>query len=304
MNKKRFKIIIVLIIAFTTLSWGFYGHKKINKHAVLILPSPLINIYKKNIIFITEHSVDADKKRYSIENEKYNHYIDIDSYNLPIDSIPRNWQKANELFNKDSVLKHGILPWNILFVKYLLQKAFEENNLEKILQLSADLGHYIGDLHVPLHTTKNYNGQLSNQHGIHSLWESRMVELYSNEWNLFTGKATYIEKPTAIIWERLKESNKLTKQVFEYETEASNITTNKFAYETVNQQVKKVYSQEFCKNYKKMIEKMIENRLKLAITLTGSIWYTCWVDAGQPEIKQRKIKNKEKSVAIEDECNH
>ncbi len=304
MNKKRFKIIIVLIIAFSTLSWGFYGHKKINKHAVLILPSPLINIYKKNIIFITEHSVDADKKRYSIENEKYNHYIDIDSYNLPIDSIPRNWQKANELFNKDSILKNGILPWNILFVKYLLQKAFEEKNLEKILQLSADLGHYIGDLHVPLHTTKNYNGQLSNQHGIHSLWESRMVELYSNEWNLFTGQATYIEKPTAIIWERLKESNKLTKQVFEYETEASNITTNKFAYETVNQQVKKVYSQEFCENYKKMIEKMIENRLKLAITLTGSIWYTCWVDAGQPEIKQRKIKNKDKSVSIEDECNH
>ena len=304
MNKKRFKIIIVLIIAFSTLRWGFYGHKKINKHAVLILPSPLINIYKKNIIFITEHSVDADKKRYSIENEKYNHYIDIDSYNLPIDSIPRNWQKANELFNKDSILKHGILPWNILFVKYLLQKAFEENNLEKILQLSADLGHYIGDLHVPLHTTKNYNGQLSNQHGIHSLWESRMVELYSNEWNLFTGKATYIEKPTAIIWERLKESNKLTKQVFEYETEASNITANKFAYETVNQQVKKVYSQEFCENYKIMIEKMIENRLKLAITLTGSIWYTCWVDAGQPEIKQRKIKNKGKYVIIEDECNH
>lgn len=304
MNKKRFKIILVFIIAFTTLSWGFYGHKKINKHAVLILPSPLINIYKKNIIFITEHSVDADKKRYSIETEKYNHYIDIDSYNLPIDSIPRNWQKANELFNKDSILKHGILPWNILFVKYLLQKAFEENNLEKILRLSADLGHYIGDLHVPLHTTKNYNGQFSNQHGIHSLWESRMVELYSNEWNLFTGKATYIEKPTAIIWERLKESNKLTKQVFEYETEASNITINKFAYETVNQQVKKVYSKEFCENYKKMIEKMIENRLKLAITLTGSIWYTCWVDAGQPEIKQRKVKNKEKSVAIEDECNH
>jgi hypothetical protein len=304
LNKKRFKIILVFIIAFTTLSWGFYGHKKINKHAVLILPSPLINIYKKNIIFITEHSVDADKKRYSIETEKYNHYIDIDSYNLPIDSIPRNWQKANELFNKDSILKHGILPWNILFVKYLLQKAFEENNLEKILRLSADLGHYIGDLHVPLHTTKNYNGQFSNQHGIHSLWESRMVELYSNEWNLFTGKATYIEKPTAIIWERLKESNKLTKQVFEYETEASNITINKFAYETVNQQVKKVYSKEFCENYKKMIEKMIENRLKLAITLTGSIWYTCWVDAGQPEIKQRKVKNKEKSVAIEDECNH
>ena len=304
MNKKRIKIIIVFIVAYSALSWGFYGHKKINKHAVLILPSPLINIYKKNIIFITEHSVDADKKRYSIETEKYNHYIDLDSYETPIDSIPRTWQKVNENFNKDSILKHGILPWNILFVKFQLQKAFEENNFEKIMQLSANLGHYIGDIHVPLHTTKNYNGQLTNQHGIHALWESRMVELYSKEWKLYTGQASYIEKPSKVIWESLKESYSLVRQVFEYETLASNITTNKFAFETVNQQVKKVYSHEFCDNYKKLLEKMIENRLKSAISLTSSMWYTCWVDAGQPIIKPKKIKKEVKTTKFEHDCNH
>jgi hypothetical protein len=105
LNKKVFKIIVVLIIAFTTLSWGFYGHKKINKHAVLILPSPLINLYKKNIIYLTEHSVDADKRRYAIENEKYNHYIDVDAYQIPIDSIPKKWKNAVELYTEDSILK-------------------------------------------------------------------------------------------------------------------------------------------------------------------------------------------------------
>jgi len=302
--KKNLKIITVLIVAFTTFSWGFYGHKKINKHAVLILPSPLINSYKKNIIYITEHAVDADKKRYSIENEKYNHYIDLDSYMIPFDSIPRTWQKANEIFDKDSILKHGILPWNILFVKYQLQKAFEENNFEKIMQLSADIGHYIGDLHVPLHTTKNYNGQLTNQNGIHALWESRMVELYSEDWKMFTDKATYLEKPSKLIWERLKESNSLIRQVFEYEILASNSTTNKYAFETVNQQVKKVYSKEFCENYKNLIEKMIENRLKAAVNLTSSFWYTCWVDAGQPIVILKKLKKEEKTKKFEHECNH
>jgi hypothetical protein len=53
---------------------------------------------------------------------------------------------------------------------------------------------------------------------------------------------------------------------------------------------KKVYSYEFCDNYKKLLEKMIENRLKSAINLTSSMWYTCWVDAGQPIIKTKKIK--------------
>jgi len=89
LNKKGIKIIIVFIVAYSTLSWGFYGHKKINKHAVLVLPSPLINIYKKNIIFITEHSVDADKKRYTIKTEKNNQYIDLKSQEKQIDSIPR-----------------------------------------------------------------------------------------------------------------------------------------------------------------------------------------------------------------------
>lgn len=304
LNKKSIKIILVLLIAFTTFSWGFYGHKKINKHAVLTLPSPLIKIYKKNIIYITEHSVDADKKRYTIENEKYNHYIDLDAYNIPLDSIPRTWQKVNEKFNEDSVLIHGILPWNILFMKFKLQKAFEENNFEKIMQLSSDLGHYIGDLHVPLHTTKNYNGQLTNQHGIHALWESRMVELYSNEWKLYTGIASYIEKPSQIIWERLKESNSLVNLVFEYETLASNRSINKYSFETVNQQVKKVYSKEFCESYKKLVEKMIESRLKAAINLTSSIWYTCWVDAGQPKITIKKIKHKIDKKNDEHHCEY
>jgi hypothetical protein len=43
------------------------------------------------------------------------------------------------------------------------------------------LGHYIGDAHVPLHTTSNYNGQKTNQHGIHGLWESRIPEQLFDE---------------------------------------------------------------------------------------------------------------------------
>jgi hypothetical protein len=304
LSKKIFKKIVLLIIAFSSISWGFYGHKKINKHAVLILPSPLINLYKKNIIYLTEHSVDADKRRYAVDNEKYNHYIDIDAYQIPIDSIPKNWKNAVDLYTEDSILKHGILPWNILFVKYNLQKAFEEQDIEKILKLSTDLGHYIGDLHVPLHTTKNYNGQLSNQHGIHALWESRMVELYANNWKIYTGQAKYLEKPNLIIWERLKESNQLVEKVFEYEIAASNISVNKFTFETVNQQVRKVYAKEFCENYKELLKDMIEKRLKSAISLTASLWYTCWVNAGQPDLKIKKIKHFNSTYKIENECIH
>ncbi len=67
----------------------------------------------------------------------------------------------------DRFALHGIVPWHVPLVYSMLKKAFMEKNSERILYLSASLGHYIGDAHVPLHCTKNYNGQLTGQNGIH-----------------------------------------------------------------------------------------------------------------------------------------
>ena len=69
-----------------------------------------------------------------------------------------------------------------------LQKAFEAKNVDLILKYSADIGHYIGDAHVPLHTTENYNGQMTGQKGIHGLWESRLVEINAEDYDYFIGE--------------------------------------------------------------------------------------------------------------------
>jgi hypothetical protein len=58
-----------------------------------------------------------------------------------------------------------------------LTNAFKEKSVAKILKLSAELGHYIADSHVPLHASSNHDGQSTNQKGIHGFWESRVPEL-------------------------------------------------------------------------------------------------------------------------------
>ncbi len=58
-----------------------------------------------------------------------------------------------------------------------LTTAFKNKDPAKILKLSAELGHYIADFHVPLHASSNHNGQYTNQKGIHGFWESRIPEL-------------------------------------------------------------------------------------------------------------------------------
>lgn len=284
-------VIIVLILSFTgglisiSLPWGFYGHKKINRLAVFTLPPSIFPFYKENLNYITEHAVDPDKRRYIVPTEGPCHFIDLDHYQNPFDSIPHTWKKAVEKFSEDSLRKHGIVPWHIYSTKLNLQKAFEEKNLDKILKYSADIGHYIGDAHVPLHTTHNYNGQLTNQKGIHGLWESRLVELFSEEYNYFVGKASYISNIHKETWKILKESHLALDSVFKFEAEisAENLVP-KYSFEQRGTTTLKVYSREFSQAYHKRLNKMVERRLTAAIHMTGSIWYTAWVDAGQPDL--------------------
>jgi|TARA_B110000483_G_scaffold129466_1_gene155184 hypothetical protein len=95
--------------------------------------------------------------------------------------MPKKWSDAVEKFSEDTLLAYGIVPWYIQTVYNRLVKAFEQKDINYILKNSADLGHYVSDAHVRLYTNKNYNGQLTNQKGIHAFWESRLPELFSDD---------------------------------------------------------------------------------------------------------------------------
>jgi hypothetical protein len=168
----------------------------------------MLVFYKPNAGFLTEHAVDPDKRRYAVVEEAPRHYIDMDRYGLyPFDSIPRRWDKAVEKYSEDSLNKHGIVPWWIQVMKGRLTKAFRENDAPRILKLSAEIGHYLADAHVPLHTSSNHNGQYTGQKGIHGFWESRIPELLADKsWDFFIGKASYISDPLDFTWKRILES--------------------------------------------------------------------------------------------------
>ena len=283
--KRYLYLIIGIIVLSSSKPWGFYGHKKINRLAVFTLPPELFPLFKENLEYISEHAVDPDKRRYMIPSEGPCHFIDLDYFQYPFDSIPHSWNNAVAKYSEDTLRKHGIVPWHIYLTKLNLQKAFEEKNLDKILKYAADIGHYIGDAHVPLHTTKNYNGQLTNQKGIHGLWESRLVELYSEEYNYFVGKSNYIASIQNEIWKSLKESHLALDSVLKIE-EIITLENKfpKYGFEQRGNSTQRVYSREFSQEYHKRLNNMVERRLRASIKMTGSIWYTAWVDAGQPDL--------------------
>lgn len=288
---KKHIIALLLIIAGVGLSsyrWGFFAHRKINRLAVFTIPPELIGFYKKHIVYLTENAVNPDRRRYAVKNEAPRHYIDLDAYGEnTLQTMPHSRAGAVEKYTEDTLQAYGILPWHIALMKQRLTKAFEERNLGRILSYSADIGHYIGDANVPLHTTKNYNGQLTGQHGIHGFWESRLPELYSGGYDLFTGKAAYVPDVQEKAWEAIATAHLALDSVLAFEKEISKTfaESNTYSYAQRGRQPTKTYAEKHARAYHRMLGGMVERRMRASIKMTGDIWFTSWVDAGQPDVE-------------------
>jgi len=287
--KKILFVFTLLAIHSRSYCWGFFAHKKINNYAVFLLPPQMLVLYKPNIDFITTHAVDPDMRRNVVAEEAPRHYIDIDYYGkYPYTELPRKWSDAVAKYSEDTLLANGINPWHVQTMLYRLTDAFKQKNFTAIMKNSADIGHYIGDAHVPLHTSSNYNGQITNQKGIHGFWESRVPELLADkEFDFFIGKAKYIENPGEYIWARLLESAKATDSVLLFEKELTKQfpSDRKYAFEQRNNILVRQYSSAFTIAYNKKLDGMVERRMRLAIFSISSFWYTAWVNAGQPDLK-------------------
>lgn len=295
------RCITAFIIVLLFSGWGFFGHKRINRYAVFILPTEMIGFYKTNIDYLTESAVNADRRRYSVVDEAARHYIDLDHYgDSALMKMPRNWFKAVEVYTEDTLKTYGVLPWHIERMYHRLKDAFMLQDPDRILRVSADIGHYIGDAHVPLHTTENYNGQKTGQDGIHAFWESRLVELFSDEYNFFVDKAVYIDDREQTIWKVIATSHHAMDSVLREEKKLANqFGEKKYSFETKGRQTVKVYSKEYAEAYHKILDGMVERQMRSAIKTVASFWFTAWVDAGQPDLKALiKYKPTEAELAV------
>ncbi len=269
-------------------SWGFFAHKQINQVAVFSLPPAMIGFYKANIAYLREASVNPDRRRLAVVEEAARHYIDLDHFgDSALYKMPRYWQEAVDKYSADTLKAYGIVPWHVNIMYYRLRDAFMQRDPTLILKLSAELGHYLADANVPLHTTKNYNGQLTGQEGIHGFWESRLPELFAKNYRLFVGKASYVNSPQQAVWEAIATAHGQVDSVFQIERNLSlQYGEKKYSFETRGTQTVRVYSVEFSNAFHSAVKGMTERQMKRSIKLITDFWYSAWVDAGQPNLKE------------------
>lgn len=269
-----------------TIPWGFYAHKRINQLAIYTLPHPIVTFYKRHLHEIENLAVLPDQRRYILDAEAARHYIDLDHYT--IDSIKNTtWKQIEQRVAVDTLTKHGIVVWHIPIVYKRLVRAFTEKDTISIIKLSAEIGHYIGDAHVPLHTTSNYDGQKTGQSGIHGFWESRIPEILKEGLEDFVGVAEFIPSIQQAVWQWVLESNQYVDILLK---EEKNIhqkfkSSKKYSFEQKNGILMKNYSLSYSKAYHKALNNQVENRFRLSIKHIGDIWYSAWLEAGQPNLE-------------------
>jgi hypothetical protein len=164
----------------------------------------------------------------------------------------------------------------------------KQKNADSIIFYADDLAHYIEDANVPLHTTNNYDGQLTGQKGLHALWETTIPELELSHYNLYSKhKAGYINNKEEAIWAAVRRAHVLLTEMFKKEKEVAANFPDSSKYKEVMYYGRKtkMYTDAFAKQYAAALTTTINDQLNYSANLVADFWYSAWVDAGKPNLK-------------------
>jgi len=214
--------------------------------------------------------------------------VNVDSLRAFLSFMGRK-EQPKAAFYREYLSQHGVLPWNLSRMQRQLTDAFRQRDSRRILKLTSDMGHYIGDAHVPLHTCSNYNGQKTEQHGIHGFWESRIPELFADDsYDYFVGKPEYVERTDDWFWQIAFDSNKLVDSVLGLEKSLRRtFPLDRQMCPDMRSGVMSVMPcRDFAAAYQDAMNGMVERRMKAAIHAVSSAWYTAWADAGEPDLSK------------------
>jgi hypothetical protein len=290
--------LLALLLGVPSLlfAWGSWGHQHINRAAVLALPDNLRVFFYNHVDFMTIESVMPDVRIYSNGDrvEGPRHYINLENYGTTnVDSLPQTWADAQAKYDAATLAKNGMLPWRIQDLQAKLTQAFKDGKRNEILFLAADLAHYLGDAHVPLHAALNHDGQLTGQKGIHSFWESQLPEKFGNSYNFRVGAATHIPNVTAETWRIIRASRLSADTVLAVDKKlmAEMPATEVYQVDAAGAVVKNKYGQAkhsvaYATRYHEQLKHMVERQMRASVQDIANYWYTAWVDAGKPDLSK------------------
>ena len=273
-------VVLVFARPATARAWGFEAHRLVMDQAIALLPEALRPLFEKQRALVVERAIDPDTWRTAgFEEEAPNHFLDIDwsGYGkYPYNELPRDYTAAIAKFGRERVHENGTVPWRTEEYFGNLRRAFESYSRRgafgsfDILFYAATLGHYVADAHVPFHAVENYDGQLSNQHGIHVRFESIMFERYRTRLTLAPKPAQPIAHPRDFVFQVVMEGSQLVPAILKSDLSAIGS--------------REVYDDTYYEAFFQANRAVMERRLNESITAVAGIIIGAWEAAGKPAV--------------------
>jgi hypothetical protein len=280
------RLVLVLLgclaVPLPASAWGFAAHKFITDRAIDLLPAALKPLFEGRRAFIVERSIDPDMWRNAgFDAEPPNHFLDMDHEAFgpyPFEGLPRDYDRAVQKFGREFVHQQGLLPWRVPEFYGQLQRAFESLTrpmppayaLDNIVYYATVLGHYVSDGHVPLHAVLNYDGQLSNQHGLHSRWETELFDRTRARLTIAPPALRPVSSPRDFMFDVLLASNRMAAAVFEADQRAA--------------AGREFYDDEYFALFGEKAFPGLEQRLNESISALAAVITGAWEQAGRPVV--------------------
>lgn len=281
------RLVLVALAALLALpapahAWGFDAHRFITDRAIQLLPPELRAFFDSRRAFVVERSVDPDLWRSAgFDQEPRNHFVDLDYHEFgpyPFTGLPREYDAAIQKFGVDVVHTQGTLPWRAQEFFGNLQRAFARLKdespspyvLDDIAFHTAVLAHYVEDAHVPLHAVVNYDGQLTQQHGLHARWEKDLFERTRDRLKVSPAMPAPMAQPRDALFDVLLVSNRLAQGVLDADKQAA--------------AGREFYDDGYFAAFVASQQPVLERRLNDSMTAVASAVLGAWEAAGRPVV--------------------
>jgi len=262
--------VALCVWAGTAGAWGSTGHHYIAQNYSQHLPPGLDGLKNWDSV-VDAHVMDPDNRKGSVPNEAPRHFIDIDSYpEFTAGTLSHDRATLEAEYGASTVLARGVLPWAVGEVTTYLTTLFQQADWDSAALEIADLCHYVGDGHQPLHCTYNYDGQYTGNNGIHARYESTMLNMVISDVHTSPGAVDYFPSPVdemfAVIGNSWSDIPTVLNGDNVAKAASGGSTSSSLYYQTLWQET----------------QPMTETQLSEASRITASYVYTAWVNAGSP----------------------
>lgn len=279
--------LFLVMMAASALAWGGRLHMDISRRAAQIVPDEM-KAWREYAHLMAEHSFRPDLWKESDPAEGVRHFIDSESYRgIGLTNLPSDRAAALQWLGDRGTRAHGTAPWVILELQEKLVQAMAAGNWIAAAALAAAQGHYVADLHQPLHTTQNYDGSSGEGAGVHLRWEVEMPKYHWRVSHLTVTQAVYVSNIWNAIISWADQAHQRYPEILNADAQARADAKNN------------VESRRYYNKLWELTQTIFIEQANAAAQHLGDLWYTAWIRAGRPFIPAPPERISEASIWLE-----